>query len=80
MLPTMKEWFEGAKMFCIPMEGYVTYGGMSGRDLNALAQGLDENTEFDMLQTRIHQVEYLAKSLTNTESLISVLLVATLSS
>ena len=58
-----KEWFEGAKMFCIPMEGYVTYGGMSGRDLNALAQGLDENTEFDMLQTRIHQVEYLAKKL-----------------
>ena len=44
-----KEWFEGAKMFCIPMEGYVTYGGMSGRDLNALAQGLEENTEFDML-------------------------------
>lgn len=58
-----KEWFEGAKMFCIPMEGYVTYGGMSGRDLNALAQGLEENTEFDMLQTRIHQVEYLAKKL-----------------
>jgi tryptophanase len=58
-----KEWFEGAKLFCIPFEGYVTYGGMSGRDLNALAQGLDENTEFDMLHTRIHQVAFLASLL-----------------
>ena len=55
-----KDWFEGAKLFCIPFEGYVTYGGMNGRDLNALAQGLEENTEFDMLHTRIHQVQYLA--------------------
>ena len=58
-----KEWYEGAKLFCIPFEGYVTYGGMNGRDLNALAQGLDETTEFDMLQTRIHQVQYLASLL-----------------
>ena len=58
-----KDWYEGAKLFCIPFEGYVTYGGMNGRDLNALAQGLDENTEFDMLHTRIHQVQYLAELL-----------------
>lgn len=58
-----KEWFEGAKLFCIPFEGYITYGGMSGRDLNALAVGLDENTEYDMLHTRIHQVEFLASKL-----------------
>ncbi len=58
-----EEWYEGAKLFCIPFEGYVTYGGMNGRDMNALAQGLDENTEFDMLETRIRQVEYLAKRL-----------------
>lgn len=58
-----KEWYEGAKCFCIPYEGYLTYGGLNGRDLNALAQGLDENTEFDMLQTRIHQVHYLASKL-----------------
>lgn len=58
-----KEWFEGAKLFCIPFEGYITYGGMSGRDLNALAVGLDENTEYDMLHTRIHQIEYLASKL-----------------
>ena len=58
-----QEWYEGAKLFCIPFEGYVTYGGMNGRDMEALAVGLDENTEFDMLHTRIHQVAYLAKKL-----------------
>lgn len=58
-----EEWYEGAKSFCIPYEGYLTYGGLNGRDLNAVTVGLDENTEFDMLETRIHQVQYLAKKL-----------------
>lgn len=58
-----EDWYEGAKRFCIPFEGYLTYGGMNGRDMEALAVGLDENTEFDNLHTRIHQVEYLAKRL-----------------
>ena len=58
-----EDWYEGAKAFCIPFEGYLTYGGMNGRDMEALAVGLDENTEFDNLHTRIHQVEYLAKRL-----------------
>src|SRR5574344_1760738 len=58
-----KEWYDGAKVFCIGMEGYLTYGGMNGRDLEALATGLDENTEFDMLDTRIKQVAYLASKL-----------------
>ena len=63
-IATRKEdWYEGAKSFCIPYEGYLTYGGLNGRDLNAVAVGLDENTEFDMLETRIHQVQYLAKKL-----------------
>lgn len=51
------------QMFCIMNEGYITYGGMSGRDMEALAQGLDEGTEFDTLETRIKQVQYLAKKL-----------------
>ena len=55
-----QDWYEGAKAFCIPFEGFLTYGGMNGRDMAALAVGLDENTEFDMLDTRIKQVQYLA--------------------
>ena len=58
-----EDWYEGAKAFCIPFEGFLTYGGMNGRDLDALAVGLDENTEFDMLDTRIRQVQYLASRL-----------------
>jgi tryptophanase len=58
-----KEWYEGAKLFCIPFEGFLTYGGMNGRDMEALAVGLDENTEFDNLDTRIRQVQYLAAKL-----------------
>jgi tryptophanase len=58
-----EDWFEAAKNFAIVFEGYLTYGGMNGRDMEALAVGLDENTEFDNLDTRIRQVQYLAARL-----------------
>ncbi|MDE7343094.1 MAG: tryptophanase, partial [Muribaculaceae bacterium] len=58
-----EDWYEAAKKFCIPFEGYLTYGGMNGRDMAALAVGLDENTEFDNLDTRIKQVQFLASLL-----------------
>lgn len=54
-----EELWKSCKKFCIMNEGFITYGGMSGRDMNALAVGLDESTEFDYLETRISQVEYL---------------------
>ena len=58
-----QDWYDGAKGYCVQFEGYLTYGGMNGRDMNALAIGLDENTEFDNLETRIKQVQYLASRL-----------------
>lgn len=59
-----KDIWRQCSTFNIMFEGYVTYGGMSGRDMNALAVGLDEGTEFDYLETRIRQVEYLGSRLT----------------
>lgn len=56
-----KQLFRDASTFNIMYEGFITYGGMSGRDMNALAQGLDEATEFDYLESRIKQVEYLGQ-------------------
>ncbi len=53
------ELFRKASLYNIMFEGFITYGGMSGRDMNALAQGLYEGTEFDYLESRIRQVEYL---------------------
>ncbi len=59
----LQDWYDGAKGYCVQFEGYLTYGGMNGRDMNALATGLDENTEFDNLESRIKQVQYLAQKL-----------------
>lgn len=59
-----REIYRQASTFNIMFEGYITYGGMSGRDMNALAQGLYEGTEFDYLETRVEQVAYLGQKLT----------------
>jgi tryptophanase len=58
-----EELFKKASVYNIIFEGYITYGGMSGRDMNAVAQGLYEGTEFDYLETRIKQVEFLGEKL-----------------
>ena len=62
-----KEWYEGAKLFCIPFEGYVTYGGMNGRDLNALAQPAGGHAIFvdaDKVLTDVPKEEFPAQTLT----------------
>ena len=54
------------KKLCVNLimfEGYITYGGVSGRDLNAIAQGLYEGIDFHYLETRINQVAYLGSKL-----------------
>ena len=58
-----EELHKKASVFNIMFEGFITYGGMSGRDMNALAQGLYEGTEFDYLAYRIRQVEFLGNKL-----------------
>jgi len=58
-----KDVYDKASAFNILFEGYITYGGMSGRDMNALAQGLYDGTEFSYLETRIGQVAFLGNLL-----------------
>lgn len=58
-----EELFRQCCVFNIMFEGYITYGGLAGRDMNAIAEGLFEGTNFEYLETRIKQVEYLGKRL-----------------
>ncbi len=58
-----RDLFRKASTFNIVFEGYITYGGMSGRDMNALAQGLYEGTEYEFLESRIGQVARLGQQM-----------------
>jgi len=58
-----KELFQKASVFNIMFEGYLTYGGMAGRDINALATGLYEGIDEKFLESRTKQVAYLGNQL-----------------
>jgi tryptophanase len=58
-----EEMYRKASVFSIIYEGFLTYGGMSGRDMGALACGLYEGTDERYLKARTGQVAYLGNRL-----------------
>ncbi|MHA1914193.1 MAG: tryptophanase [Promethearchaeota archaeon] len=58
-----KEIFETTRNMVVVYEGLHTYGGMAGRDMEAVARGLRESAQYEYLKYRVNQVGYLGDML-----------------
>ncbi|MBD3382895.1 MAG: tyrosine phenol-lyase, partial [candidate division Zixibacteria bacterium] len=58
-----REIFDKARNMVVIYEGLHTYGGMAGRDMEALAIGIAESVQDDHIRARVGQVEYLGEKL-----------------
>ncbi|MFX0004674.1 MAG: tryptophanase [Promethearchaeota archaeon] len=58
-----KDIFDYTRGMVVLFEGLHTYGGMAGRDMEAVAQGLREGAQYEYLKYRINQVRYLGELL-----------------
>lgn len=55
--------FEEARNMVVVYEGLHTYGGLAGRDMEAIAIGIEESVQDDHIRARVGQVEYLGNKL-----------------
>ena len=62
-----ERWAEAARNLLILTEGFPTYGGLAGYDLEAIARGLEEVVEEPYLKYRIRSTAYLADKLTGAK-------------
>ena len=61
----LNDWdvFEEARNLVVVYEGLHTYGGLAGRDMEAMARGIEEAVQLDHIRARIGQVEYVGERL-----------------